>query len=36
MPNLYGTLCANIASGITGGNGMVPGVQIGDNYSVFA
>jgi isocitrate dehydrogenase (NAD+) len=22
MPNLYGTLCSNIASGITGGNGM--------------
>lgn len=25
MPNLYGTLVANIASGITGGNGMIPG-----------
>ncbi|KRX06704.1 hypothetical protein PPERSA_09106 [Pseudocohnilembus persalinus] len=36
MPNLYGTLCSNIASGITGGNGMQPGVQIGDNYSIFS
>eukprot|EP00335_Anophryoides_haemophila_P000276 CAMPEP_0204821570 /NCGR_PEP_ID=MMETSP1018-20131115/30329_1 /ASSEMBLY_ACC=CAM_ASM_000518 /TAXON_ID=46462 /ORGANISM="Anophryoides haemophila, Strain AH6" /LENGTH=73 /DNA_ID=CAMNT_0051936611 /DNA_START=629 /DNA_END=850 /DNA_ORIENTATION=- len=25
MPNLYGTLCSNIAAGITGGNGMLPG-----------
>ena len=35
MPNLYGGILTNIASGITGGPGMTPGCNIGDKYALF-
>ena len=35
MPNLYGGILSNIASGITGGAGVTPGANIGDKYALF-
>ena len=35
MPNLYGSILSNIASGITGGAGMTPGACIGKSHALF-
>jgi hypothetical protein len=35
LPNLYGNIIANIATGLVGGAGVVSGVNIGDKYAVF-
>jgi len=35
MPNLYGTIVGNTATGITGGPGVTPGVAVGKDYIVF-
>lgn len=35
MPNLYGAIVSNIALGITGGPGLIPGALIGNKYSIF-
>ncbi|XP_046854293.1 isocitrate dehydrogenase [NAD] subunit beta, mitochondrial-like isoform X2 [Xenia sp. Carnegie-2017] len=35
MPNLYGNIISNIATSLVGGPGMVPGENIGENYSLF-
>lgn len=35
MPNLYGNILSNIAAGLVGGAGLVPGMNIGDCYAVF-
>ncbi|XP_052782095.1 isocitrate dehydrogenase [NAD] subunit gamma, mitochondrial-like isoform X1 [Mya arenaria] len=35
MPNLYGNILSNIATGLVGGSGVVPGVNIGRDYAVF-
>jgi len=35
MPNLYGSIVAHIACGITGGPGCTPGINIGDKYNLF-
>ncbi|CAD5125590.1 DgyrCDS13793 [Dimorphilus gyrociliatus] len=35
LPNLYGMILANIACGLVGGAGVVPGSNIGDNCAVF-
>ena len=35
MPNLYGGILTNIASGITGGPGLTPGANIGDKFTLF-
>ena len=35
MPNLYGSIVAHIAAGITGGPGITPGINIGQKYNVF-
>jgi len=32
MPNLYGTIVCNVCAGITGGVGMTPGFDIGQNF----
>ena len=34
-PNLYGNLVANVVAGLCGGNGVVPGGNIGNDYAVF-
>ncbi|GBF92681.1 hypothetical protein Rsub_05050 [Raphidocelis subcapitata] len=34
-PNLYGNLVANVVAGLCGGNGIVPGGNIGNDYAVF-
>ena len=34
-PNLYGTILTNIATGLVGGPGLVPGASIGREYAVF-
>ncbi|KIZ07504.1 isocitrate dehydrogenase (NAD+) [Monoraphidium neglectum] len=34
-PNLYGNLVANVVAGLCGGNGIVPGGNIGRDYAVF-
>ncbi len=34
-PNLYGTLVANTTSGLVGGPGIVPGVNIGEDIAIF-
>lgn len=34
-PNLYGTICANIGSGIIGGAGLVPGLNLGRDICLF-
>ena len=35
MPNLYGNIVANVASGLVGGAGIVAGSNYGDSYGVF-
>jgi isocitrate dehydrogenase (NAD+) len=35
LPNLYGSIVANIALGITGGPGLTPGAMIGSKYAIF-
>ncbi|XP_013404769.1 isocitrate dehydrogenase [NAD] subunit gamma, mitochondrial isoform X1 [Lingula anatina] len=35
LPNLYGNIVGNIAAGLTGGQGVVPGMNIGENYAIF-
>lgn len=35
MPNLYGAIVANIALGITGGPGVIPGAMIGSKNAIF-
>ncbi|KAL4226786.1 Isocitrate dehydrogenase [NAD] subunit gamma 1 [Mactra antiquata] len=35
MPNLYGNILSNIATGLVGGSGVVGGVNIGEDYAVF-
>lgn len=35
MPNLYGNILSNIAAGLVGGAGLVPGMNVGDSYAVF-
>ncbi|XP_071082367.1 isocitrate dehydrogenase [NAD] subunit gamma, mitochondrial-like isoform X1 [Haliotis cracherodii] len=35
MPNLYGNILGSIASGLVGGAGVVPGMNIGEKYAVF-
>ena len=34
-PNLYGTLVCNIAAGLTGGPGVVPGSYVGEHGAIF-
>ena len=33
MPNLYGNIVSHIGIGLVGGNGLVPGKNIGDEYA---
>jgi isocitrate dehydrogenase (NAD+) len=35
LPNLYGDILSDLASGLVGGLGMAPGANIGDEYAVF-
>ncbi|XP_060571651.1 isocitrate dehydrogenase [NAD] subunit gamma, mitochondrial-like [Ruditapes philippinarum] len=35
MPNLYGNILSNIATGLVGGSGVVGGVNVGEEYAVF-
>jgi isocitrate dehydrogenase (NAD+) len=35
MPNLYGNIVDNLAAGLVGGAGIVPGMSIGSNYCTF-
>ena len=35
MPNLYGNILSNIAAGLVRGPGVVPGMNIGEDYAVF-
>lgn len=35
LPNLYGSIVANITLGITGGPGLIPGAMVGNNYALF-
>ena len=35
LPNLYGNIIANIATGLVGGPGIVSGANIGEDYAVF-
>jgi len=35
MPNLYGDIISDLAAGLVGGLGIVPGANIGDEYAVF-
>ncbi|WMJ79074.1 isocitrate/isopropylmalate dehydrogenase family protein [Clostridium sp. MB40-C1] len=35
MPNLYGDILSDMASGLVGGLGVVPGANIGENIAVF-
>jgi isocitrate dehydrogenase (NAD+) len=35
MPNLYGDILSDLAAGLVGGLGIVPGANIGDNHAVF-
>jgi isocitrate dehydrogenase (NAD+) len=35
MPNLYGAIVSNIGSALVGGPGIVPGVNIGQEYALF-
>lgn len=35
MPNLYGNILSNIAAGLVGGPGVVPGMNLGEDYAVF-
>ncbi len=35
MPNLYGDIVSDLAAGLVGGLGIVPGANVGDEYAVF-
>jgi isocitrate dehydrogenase (NAD+) len=35
MPNLYGDIMSDLAAGLVGGLGIVPGANIGENHAVF-
>jgi isocitrate dehydrogenase (NAD+) len=35
LPNLYGDIVSDLAAGLVGGLGVVPGANIGDNCAVF-
>ncbi|MBM3796505.1 MAG: isocitrate/isopropylmalate dehydrogenase family protein [Acidobacteria bacterium] len=35
MPNLYGDIMSDLAAGLVGGLGVVPGANIGDHHAVF-
>jgi isocitrate dehydrogenase (NAD+) len=35
MPNLYGDIASDLAAGLVGGLGIVPGANIGDDHAVF-
>lgn len=35
LPNLYGDIVSDLAAGLVGGLGIVPGANMGDNYAVF-
>jgi isocitrate dehydrogenase (NAD+) len=35
MPNLYGDIISDLAAGLVGGLGMVPGANMGEDYAVF-
>src|ERR1039457_4106288 len=35
LPNLYGDIVSDLAAGLVGGLGIVPGANIGDNHAVF-
>jgi isocitrate dehydrogenase (NAD+) len=35
MPNLYGSIVSNIGAGLIGGPGIIPGANIGREYSMF-
>jgi isocitrate dehydrogenase (NAD+) len=35
MPNLYGDITSDLASGLVGGLGLAPGANIGDGIAVF-
>ncbi|MCX6623682.1 MAG: isocitrate dehydrogenase (NAD(+)) [Acidobacteria bacterium] len=35
MPNLYGDIVSDLAAGLVGGLGIVPGANIGEKYAVF-
>jgi len=35
MPNLYGDIISDLAAGLVGGLGVVPGANMGDEYAVF-
>ena len=35
LPNLYGDIVSDIAAGLVGGLGIVPGANLGDNHAVF-
>jgi isocitrate dehydrogenase (NAD+) len=35
LPNLYGDILSDLAAGLVGGLGVVPGANIGDEYAVF-
>jgi isocitrate dehydrogenase (NAD+) len=35
MPNLYGDIVSDLAAGLVGGLGIVPGANMGDDHAVF-
>ena len=35
LPNLYGDIVSDLAAGLVGGLGIVPGANMGDNHAVF-
>ena len=35
LPNLYGDIVSDLAAGLVGGLGIVPGANMGENHAVF-
>lgn len=35
LPNLYGNIVSNLASGLVGGAGIVPGENYSEDYAIF-
>jgi isocitrate dehydrogenase (NAD+) len=35
LPNLYGDIVSDLAAGLVGGLGIVPGANLGDNHAIF-
>jgi isocitrate dehydrogenase (NAD+) len=35
LPNLYGDIVSDLAAGLVGGLGLVPGANMGENHAVF-